>query len=42
VVSKLDDVWSNWPSPEAIGKVTPAPEEVKRRKPLPDDEIQPR
>jgi transposase len=42
VVLKLDDVWRNWSPPEAEAKTTPQQKEVKRRKPLLDDGLQPR
>ena len=42
VVSKLDDIWSNWSPPEAKAKTTPHPKGDKRRKPKCDDGLQPR
>jgi hypothetical protein len=39
VVLKLDEVWSNWTSPEADGKTTSQHKKVKRRKPIRDGEL---
>jgi transposase-like protein len=39
VVLKLDEVWTNWTSPEADGKGKSQPQKVKQRKSIRDEEL---
>ena len=39
VVLKLNEVWTNWTSPEADGNTTPQPKKSKPRKSPPSDDL---